>query len=918
LAPYIEFIEDSDFSIAYEDIQSGNVEHLWQLNTKSVFIGSDKKSRYWFRIKFHFSSELLLQEAVLVLPPHSYIYGKLKLWLPSTNDLGGVRSVSTGSALSYESRDIENRFFGFRMPITSEKITILGWSDNTEWGPPAMLPFVLQSQKQFRNDTNFILQVLFAFYAVLGIQIIYNFCLFVSLREPLYGIYSLCVISAMVFCAVFDGTTFFGVIPDDSEVKKIITRINSIGVIALNMIFVWMTVNKYRMPRILSKCFFGLMLATVGGIIYSIYTILFGGSMAEFFRWYSMLCVFFIISIIFIAMCKRQVIAGYLLLVELVLYGGSLSFMLMLDGVIPYSPMVHWGIHWGYAGEALLLSFVLAVRTREMQRSAIINLKKFESLFEDSFEGRFIYSLDDKSMKHNKAFSTLMQYHKEGETSQELKKLLESGEIANYELKRQQPGSGDDLWVSISTQFQKDKRGNAIALEGVVADISERKLKEIAEKKNTMNEALAQAKSQFFAGMSHELRTPLNAVIGYAEMAQRRDLDEDQRIKAVESIEQSGKHMASLINDVLDLSKIEAQKLRIEIISVSVFELIEELRVFISILAEKKKVSFGIDYCFPIPGIIKTDPIRLKQILINLCGNAIKFGEKNNVVIEIYCDPLESTMSFSVKDNGIGLTPEQIKKLFGAYSQADNAIIKDYGGTGLGLNLSKQLALRLGGDIEVESEFGEGSSFTLTVGIGSLENVQWVHEEPGMILIGDLEKNQAGHDILLPNENRDRLLEKLSYLASARVLLIDDDSCSIDILSSYLSLYTTAICIATDGEMAVEIIRTQQFDIVITDYHLPKIMGSEIVKALRLNKRNSKALVLCVTGSTSEDDIEELWEAGVDLQLAKPVASNELIYSLCQLIEREGLSENVPMLELDNMDGAVAEEIQKFLMRFSG
>ena len=738
LSPYLEYIEDSDFSITYDDIESGKVENLWQLNKKNIFVGENENSRYWFRIHIQFAKDIQLKQAVLALPPHARIFSKLKLWLPTGKvDPNSVRHILTGASLAYDTRDIDNRYFGFRIPIVDEELIVVGWSDNTKWGPPAMLPFVLQSTSEFVSDSNSALDIITAFYVIMLVQILYNLCLCIALREPIYGVYSLGLICAISVCAVIDGS-ILGLNAGNWEYNTLIVRANTFAILTFNLMFVWMSLNTGKMPRLLSKVYVALVMVGGLGVLYSVYVTQFGGSVATFLSLYFYMVPVFIVSIITFGIVKREIIAWYLMIAELVMYSGWVGFGLMTEGEISYSRTFHWGLHWGYAGESLLLALVLAARTRLVQRSAINSLKKYESLFENSFEGRFIYSMEKQSIKCNRAFEVLMEYSEGDELSLELKELLLNSDVTDYELrliKKNNTEKEEGVWVSINTQLRKDKNEKDFSIEGVVTDISERKLRELAESRNIIGEGIAQAKSQFFASMGHEFKAPLNAVLVYAGLAKRQDVSEEKRVRALESITKSGNHLVTLINNVLDLSKIEADKISIETSSLSDAELLDD-----------------------VDGIVSSDNSEVK----------------NNVEPKNNSEPKHNTLY--------------------------------------------------------------------------------------------------------------RNVETLSLLSHSKILLVDDDEYSINILTSYLSPYSPNIWFASDGEEAVAKIKCQPFDIVVTDFYLPKIIGSLVIKALREDKVNSDAIIICITGSTSADNIKEIYAAGVDLHLPKPISSSDFIDSLCQQI----------------------------------
>ena len=403
---------------------------------------------------------------MLAIQSHAKSLASISLWLPSVSVNAGSqdgeknRQVLTGSNAPFKSRDIANMRYGFRLPITSTNYTLLGWVDNSGWSAPALMPLVLQSPEIFYDDSHVAQGVMVAFYAIMLTQLVYNMGLFLSLRDPLYGVYSLGVISAMLCCAVIDGSTLHWIFPDNPDEHNRILRVNSMLFMICNVVFVWMSLNRLRFSHRLQKGFQMLIILGCVGLFHS--------SITNDSQWastismsYYVLAYSFIFIVSIIAMNKRQPIAGYLLLAELLLILGNILFIQMNNGNLPFHPVTLWGAHWGYVVETILLSLILAARTRNLQKSAINNLKKFEILFEDSFEGRFVYSLENSAVRFNYAFSKLLGYETPLFLEQAIKKssifegdrvmalaLTGKEEFDNYELEWDNNLIDEKIWVS--------------------------------------------------------------------------------------------------------------------------------------------------------------------------------------------------------------------------------------------------------------------------------------------------------------------------------------------------------------------------------------------------------------------------------------------------------------------------------------
>jgi len=369
--------------------------------------------------------------------------------------------------------------------------------------------------------------------------------------------------------------------------------------------------------------------------------------------------------------------------------------------------------------------------------------------------------------------------------------------------------------------------------------------KELAEQAST-------AKTYFLANMSHEIRTPLTAIIGFSESLSSNEQSEKEKQEATQAIVRNSKHLLKIINDVLDISKIEAGQFEIEAIKTSPFEVLFEIESIISKQAKDKGLEFNIDYSFPLPKQIITDPLRLKQILINLCGNAIKFTHEGGVNIMVSCDRESMKMTFAVKDTGIGLAAEEIDKVFEAFSQADSSTTRNYGGTGLGLDISKQLAHRLGGELSCQSEPGKGSIFTLTIGMKESDKTECIHdlEEVSVLYAG----NNTGS-----SQGRYR----------GHVLLAEDSPDNQQLVSIHVRNAGAKITVVENGEKAVEAGLSGDYDLILMDMQMPVMDGAEAIKMLR--EVGYTMPIVSFTANAMKEDRKMCFEAGADDYLVKPI-----------------------------------------------
>jgi signal transduction histidine kinase/CheY-like chemotaxis protein/HPt (histidine-containing phosphotransfer) domain-containing protein len=369
-------------------------------------------------------------------------------------------------------------------------------------------------------------------------------------------------------------------------------------------------------------------------------------------------------------------------------------------------------------------------------------------------------------------------------------------------------------------------------------------------------EAATRAKSAFLANMSHEIRTPLTAIVGFGDYLKEPDIPMSDRSKAIDSIVQNGIHLQQIINDILDLSKVEAEKLEVERIEVSLFELIKHIEALLSMQTRDRSLTYSIDYDFPLPQKIITDPLRYKQILINICNNAIKFTEKGTVHVNISFQRHDHKLRVDVKDTGMGLEADQLDKVFEAFTQADSSTSRKYGGTGLGLPLSRQLAEMLGGTINVTSTPGIGSCFSITIDPGKIDTQNFVEQMPA-----DLDKTHkkqhATNNITL----------------SGNILLAEDTIDNQRLLSMYIHKSGGHVDIANNGQEAVEAALANNYDLILMDMQMPIMDGMQAVKILREKAYNKP--IAALTANAMKKDREYCLDAGCDDFLAKPVDRNQ-------------------------------------------
>jgi len=499
--------------------------------------------------------------------------------------------------------------------------------------------------------------------------------------------------------------------------------------------------------------------------------------------------------------------------------------------------------------------------------------ERYRATFDNLALGIVEGSLDGRLLRANEAMGRIvgrpmdeiigatiadLTYPEDRAEDQQLIRRLLDGEITHYSReKRYVRGDGDLVWVSVTISLVRDASGAPAKMVGIVQDISARKE---AEASRDAAVAASSARSQFLANMSHEIRTPMNGVIGLASLLQERPLDDESR-NLVRTMASSSETLLRIIDDVLDLSKLESGHLAFEAVPTDVVQVVAEVVALYEANARRKGLALDPQGpAIPAPRVLG-DPVRLRQVLSNLVSNAIKFTERGQVLVswswERNGEQVEIRME--VRDTGIGIPADRLDRVFDSFTQADESTQRRFGGTGLGLTISRQLVEMMGGRLDVSSKVGVGTTFGMSL---SLE--------------------AAGGEALQTPPSA----AECELPAGLRVLLAEDNEINVMVASSMLESLGCDVDVASDGLRAIDLVARAKYDVVLMDVQMPRCDGRTATIVIREREAlagDRRVPIVALTANALNEDRQACMAAGMDGFLTKPITLDTLRAALAAI-----------------------------------
>ena len=905
LTEYVHFLVDPQGTLRFSDIESSSIAHQFQFdhNPTEAFNFGYTHATYWFRLRLCNTSDAPLEKMIDLGDANA---SNVSFYAPNDTHYDNV--IETGLIRPFSSRPYANRFFIFpiTLPAHSSQLYYL----KLQSIHPLILPLKLWTPADFhqheRND--YFAQALY--FGMVIAMIVFNALIFTVLRDSIYLLYVGYVAFFALYIAAITGLGKEFLWPDALNVDVFAAELCDFTIISLLFFTRRMLNTATVIPSIdtlLKLYIVAYVLQSIAGLIdfglvINRYATFMHLTVALLILFSSILCSF-----------KKQRNAYFFLFSFFMLFIGAVSMIFRVLGVLPTNVLTVSGFQYGSAWEMLILAFALADRFNSIrkekekiqsdllqaQQLLVDNLKVSEHILEIQVNERtnelqilnqtlnqkenylrelidnfpFMVWLKDTQSRFLAVNRALAGHYGQIHTDNLLGKtdfdfsandiaqlyrnddlwVLQTKQTKIIEEKRVDH-LGNTLWVETLRAPILDNQGNVLGTVGFSQDISARKQFEAD------TQALNQSKSNFFANMSHEIRTPMNGIIGLSRLALKKDISVEVQ-NYLEKIYSSSNELLTIINSILDFSKLESNGFTLDNTTFNLNILLENVdNLFEHNSQEDNATHFSIDVSADVPRELIGDATKLRQVLINLLSNAKKFTSQGNILTTItvknhIVDTVE--LCFSIRDTGIGMTEQQIERLFQPFSQADSSITRNYGGTGLGLVICKQLVALMGGEICVSSVYGQGSTFEFTLPF-------------------TIAPNQTA------SSSRSKTSSATPHYNAHRILLVEDNEINQIVAEELLTSMGLNVEIANNGKEGVDRALAQSFDLIFMDIQMPIMDGFTATQHIRAESSLQNIPIVAMTAHAMKGDLEKSLAAGMNGHLTKPIDIDKLVVVLNQ------------------------------------
>lgn len=798
-----------------------------------------------------------------------------------------LRHVATGELKPQSSRDIQHRRFAFsvNIPLGETHTYYLRFYNDED---SMYLPFSFKELSLFFEKDFYDLMLMGLYFGLMLFMIIFNIFYIVSLRERLYLYYTLYLLFAALFVLNIEGITG-RIIPEFMSpyldiMTVVFIAVGSMGLVLFNSAF-FAEEDRGRVYRVVSKLFLGWgALACFLAFLPNPYYLI---SVLSVIVLTPMTFIFLIITAL--SMHHKKVESAKLFL---------MAFSIGLFGVLIYvfRDLALLSDNWWtehamkitFLGETLIFFFAIMVRIRRARERAhailveknlllnkkqeelsIVNkqLEKLSIVASETDNSVAIYSAKGQNIWYNEGFRrifsndhlldgrrlSISQVYPNAEINELVQIAVSLKESVVFETLISGIGNSAK-WIYTTLTPILDELGFIVKLIAIDSDISELKKtqQDLVEARDKAEEA-NRLKTSFLSNVSHELRTPLNSIIGFSQLLLIKDFNEQKRVSFLKLINDNGNHLLNLISDIIDISQIESGHMQMQLMQVDINKLVSDLHDQFSMQTKNSGKEFEIIKTVSLPddqAFLETDIVKLRQVLLNLLGNSIKFTHSGHIHFGYLVRNEE--LEFFVEDTGIGLTKEEINIVFHRFRQADDSITRKYGGTGLGLSISKGLIELLGAKLQVVSEKGQGT------------RISFVFKRTSEAVL-EAARKEAG-------------LKKSSKIAGKKILVVEDDPTNFDFMEEVLSENNAIVYHAETAAMAIHIFEEVELDMILLDIQLPDKNGYQLAEMIRA--QDTKIPIIAQTAYAYEEAKRKCMEAGCDDYISKPIEYQLLISKL--------------------------------------